>query len=80
MVRAGSFPRAQGASRLLLFLDFRPRPPLVFGFAHGRVGALLWLGVAERVAGRRERLAYALEDGALAALLVALVPTLFHGV
>jgi hypothetical protein len=38
----------------------------MFGFALCRVGAIFRLGATERVARRRDRLAYRLKDGALA--------------
>jgi hypothetical protein len=52
----------------------------MLGFTHGRARTLVRLGVTERVAWRRKRLAEAIKDGPLDCFLAGLLSPLFHGI
>ncbi len=54
--------------------------PLVFGFAHRRMDALFRLGLAERVAWRRDGFTNHVEHGPLLPFLGSLAASLLHGI
>lgn|SRR5947209_1229200 len=51
----------------------------MFRLAHGGASALLWLCMAERMAGRRKRFAYGVKDWSLICSLAALIFCFLHG-
>ena len=68
-------------ARWLMFgrLFVRGRALFVFGFALRWACALLRLGLCQRMAGRRKRLSYPVENGSLVRFLATLVDALFQG-